>query len=79
MSEYTERARFEESRTIPQDERHCMHCKHAGWDLDGNYCAHPTAMKESHGFGRSCWTYRREGEACGPTGALFEPAERSET
>ena len=62
-------AQFNDSK-IPVA-NHCSGCANAGWDPDGNYCGHSESLKVSAGFGRSCATFRRPGEPCGPEGKLF--------
>ncbi len=52
--------------------RDCSKCKHYGNDLEDRFCAHPHAMKISHGFGQNPVSMDRLG-LCGNTRAqLFE-------
>jgi len=52
--------------------RYCHACKHAGWDPDGNYCAHPK-VREEHPIGLTIPCGTLHDKYCGMnTAELFE-------
>lgn len=54
--------------------RHCVDCKHYTWDMDGNFCANPEAIKKSI-FGKTSYAMHID-EICTTTEAqLFEEKE----
>lgn len=49
----------------------CNGCQHSTYDMDGVYCAHAEAMRQSI-FGKSWTAMVREGGPCGPDRVLYE-------
>lgn len=55
--------------------KYCNDCRHGTFDMDGPYCAHPEAFKESPP-GRSTNFARKPESYCGPEGKLFEKKKK---
>jgi len=55
----------------PVENRRCEHCKYAGADPDGVYCAHPKVLKQ-HFAGLSLWSKTLTEFCPGPSKPLFE-------